>query len=103
MRVYQREYHATTDNKMLIEKLDKVLETTDKELFNKNYKLLCRFFRHELGIQDVVGLLLKKDLSQIVIVPFSVKATEDNFYMMKHDGEKKEFYIEVEEGVELID
>jgi hypothetical protein len=106
-RVYSREDYYETSSETLVNAIKILCEKKKAEgateQYKMNYKYTCEFVRRDIGTTDVVCLALHKDEKSVLIIPFPVEATDDNFYEINCDDEKQDYYIEVEEGVVVND
>ncbi|MFA2720617.1 hypothetical protein [Bacillus paranthracis] len=95
----------------LIEDLKMVMEAKNyipEEQHDVLYKQFCDKIRKSLDIENVIGVVLSDDETEVYVPYFSIDATDDNHYKMGYDFEEFEegnFYMVLEQhpALEMID
>ncbi|MGN4822108.1 hypothetical protein [Bacillus cereus group sp. MYBK139-2] len=75
-----------------------------EEKFNVFYKQFCDKVRESFGIEGILSVVLSEDEKVVYVPYFSISATGNNSYTMRHNIEDG-FYIELEQhpALEVID
>ncbi|WP_324655129.1 hypothetical protein [Bacillus paranthracis] len=92
----------------LIEDLKMVMEAKNyipEEQHDVLYKQFCNKIRKSLDIENVIGVVLSDDETEVYVPYFAINATGDNHYKLGYNFEEENFYMELEQhpSLEVID
>jgi hypothetical protein len=97
-RLYANETVYTCDDPQLVfptRILKEEIAKSDEEWYKKFYQEVCDNVRKSLGITNVLGLAINKELTEITIFVYEMTATAGIYFVQKVDEELGTRYLEI--------
>lgn len=98
-KIYPVDFYVSSDKELIsrTKLLSDHVNENETEFYQASHKLLNNLVRESINSKNIVQLMLRADLSEMIISVFDIEATDSNFYEAKFDEELYLPYIEVEE------